>query len=183
MSNFFTKYMANEDFSEPPRRADSKNPIFFFSRFLGLGHLRGPGVSLGRILGVLSIEPFFFRGALARGLDRPSPPLQLKARLPPDAECVVPVCSAVMHFTCRVLCRPVLQWPSPSLNQHPPLSRADGPRATRRQTRGATARLRWAIGEGIAQHLQWTGPLWRGAPLGSVAAAAVRPGACHVGAV
>ena len=25
---FFTKCMANDDFSEPPRRADSKNPIF-----------------------------------------------------------------------------------------------------------------------------------------------------------
>ena len=27
---FFTKYMANVDISEPPRRADSKYPIFFF---------------------------------------------------------------------------------------------------------------------------------------------------------
>ena len=50
---FFTKYMANDDFSEPPRRADSKNPIFIFCPFLGLGHLRGPGFSLGRISGVL----------------------------------------------------------------------------------------------------------------------------------
>ena len=49
--------MANDDFSEPPRRVDSKYPSFIFYRFLGLGHLRGPGVSLGRILGVLSIEP------------------------------------------------------------------------------------------------------------------------------
>ena len=50
--------MANDDFSEPPRRADSKNLTFIFCPILGLGHLRGPGVSLGRILGVLSIEPF-----------------------------------------------------------------------------------------------------------------------------
>ena len=56
--------MANDDFSEPPRRADSKNPIFFFSQFLGLGHLPGLGVRLGRILGVLSIEPFLGEGGV-----------------------------------------------------------------------------------------------------------------------
>ena len=67
--------MANDDFSEPPRRADSKNPIFFFSRFLGLGHLQGLGVRLGRILGVLSIEPFLGeRGGPAGGFYRPPPP-------------------------------------------------------------------------------------------------------------
>ena len=66
---FFTKYMANHDFSEPPWCADSKTPIFIFSRFLGLGHLRGLGVSLVRIWGVPSIEPpFFWGGGLARGL-------------------------------------------------------------------------------------------------------------------
>ena len=37
--------------------------------FLGLGHLRGPGVSLGRILGVSSIEPLLGGGGgQARGL-------------------------------------------------------------------------------------------------------------------
>ena len=56
--------MANDDFSEPPRRADSKNPIFTFCGFLGLGRLRGPGVNLGRILGVLSIEPFLGEGGV-----------------------------------------------------------------------------------------------------------------------
>ena len=30
LNSFFTKCMANDDFSEPPRRADSKNPIFLF---------------------------------------------------------------------------------------------------------------------------------------------------------
>ena len=59
---FFTKYMANDDVSEPPRRADSKNPIFFFCRFWGLGHLQDPGIRLGRILGGLSIEPFLGEG-------------------------------------------------------------------------------------------------------------------------
>ena len=34
-----------------PLDADSKNPIFIFCQFLGLGHLRGPGVSFVRILG------------------------------------------------------------------------------------------------------------------------------------
>ena len=49
---FSAKYMANDDFSKTPRRADSTNLIFiFFCRILGPGHLRGPGVSLGRILG------------------------------------------------------------------------------------------------------------------------------------
>ena len=67
--------MANDDFSEPPRHADSKNPIFFFSRFLGLGHLQGLGVRLGRILGVLSIEPFLGEGGVpAGGLYRTPPP-------------------------------------------------------------------------------------------------------------
>ena len=33
--------MARDDFSEAPRRADSRNPIFIFCRILGLGHLRG----------------------------------------------------------------------------------------------------------------------------------------------
>ena len=56
-----------------------KIPFSFFGRFLGLGHLRGPGVSLGRILGVPSIEPFFLEGGPAGGLYRhPSPPPQTK---------------------------------------------------------------------------------------------------------
>ena len=54
--------MANDDFSEPPRHADSKNPIFIFCRIWGPGHPRGPGVSLGRILGGLSVAPIFLGG-------------------------------------------------------------------------------------------------------------------------
>ena len=50
-SSLNLKYMGNDIFSEPPQRADSKNPIFIFCRILGPGHLQGPGVSLGRILG------------------------------------------------------------------------------------------------------------------------------------
>ena len=60
-----------------------KIPFSLFCRFLGLGHLRGSGVSLGRILEGPSIEPFFWGGGLARGLYRTlRPPLQLKARPP-----------------------------------------------------------------------------------------------------
>ena len=60
---FFIKCMANDHFSEPPRRA-SKNPIFIFCRILVPGHLRGPEVSLSRILGVLSVEPFLGEGTV-----------------------------------------------------------------------------------------------------------------------
>ena len=49
-----TKYMTND--------ADSKNPIFIFAGFLCPGHLRGLGVSLGRIFGSPSIEPFLVAG-------------------------------------------------------------------------------------------------------------------------
>ena len=63
-----TKYMANDDFSKPPRHADSKNPIFIFCRIVGLGHLWGLGVGHGRILGDPSVEPFFEGRGLARGL-------------------------------------------------------------------------------------------------------------------
>ena len=69
-NNSPTKYMANDGFSDPPRCADSKKPVFIFCGNLGPGHLRiQQGVSLGRILGV----PFFWRGGgggLARRLDR-----------------------------------------------------------------------------------------------------------------
>ena len=47
---------------------------FFLCRILGPGHLRGPGVSQGRIFGDPSIEPFIGgMGGLARGLYRPPP--------------------------------------------------------------------------------------------------------------
>ena len=41
---FSTKYMANDDFSETPRRADSKNRIFFFLPFFRSGSPPRPGV-------------------------------------------------------------------------------------------------------------------------------------------
>ena len=97
MVNFFFHHsLANDDFSEPPQRADSKSPGFTFCRILGPGHLQSPGVSLGRILGGPSIEPFFGGGGgLASGLFRPQPP-DLKARpplvtlQPPQGACSAP---------------------------------------------------------------------------------------------
>ena len=40
---FFTKYMAKDDFSEPPRRANSHNSIFIFLPNFGPGHLWAQG--------------------------------------------------------------------------------------------------------------------------------------------
>ena len=75
--------MAHDVFSEPPRRAHSKNPIFFFSRFLGLGHLQGLGVTLGRIFGVVSIEPFWGDGGVRpEGPIEPPLPAEPKTRPP-----------------------------------------------------------------------------------------------------
>ena len=72
MVNFFsTKYMANDEFSEPPRRADSKTPIFIFRPNLGPHLFQGLGVSFGKIWGP-SIEPFGGGGG-GRGLYRPTP--------------------------------------------------------------------------------------------------------------
>ena len=53
-----------------------KIPFSFFSQFLGLGHLQGLGVRLGRILGVLSIEPFLGEGGVRPdgSIDPPPPP-------------------------------------------------------------------------------------------------------------
>ena len=49
--------------------------IFISCRFLGLGHLRGMRVSLGRIVGVPSIEPFGGGGVRPEGsIDPPPPP-------------------------------------------------------------------------------------------------------------
>ena len=59
-----------------------KIPFSFLCRFLGLGHLRGPGVRLGTILGVLSIEPFLGEGGAGQGALSNPPPPQLQARLP-----------------------------------------------------------------------------------------------------
>ena len=58
-----------------------KIPFSFFAEILGLGHLRGPGISLGRILAVLSIEPLGGGGGGlgSQGALLTPPPLQLKA--------------------------------------------------------------------------------------------------------
>ena len=100
--------VANRDFSEPPQRADSKNPIFIFCQFLGLGHLRSPGVSLGRILGVPSIEPFLGEGGGSgwRALSSPPPP-------PPGSESPpAPALGTVVVKPAEPK-TPLLQWRSP----------------------------------------------------------------------
>ena len=83
MVNFFsTKYMANDDFSEPPRRADSKNPIFFFCRVLGLGHPRCPGVSL--VIGL---------GGGGGGASHGEPQPVCESEIQTPGHCVLNVCS------------------------------------------------------------------------------------------
>ena len=81
-----TKYMANDDFPEPPRRADSKHPIFIFAEF-GSGSPPGPGGSVSVGLGGgggRQLSPFW--GGLARGLYRPCPPSPVES--PPTPKIV-----------------------------------------------------------------------------------------------
>ena len=65
MHFFSTKYVANDDLSEHPGHAISKIPIFIFCRILCPGHIPGLGVSVGRVVGALSIEPFLGEGGEA----------------------------------------------------------------------------------------------------------------------
>ena len=58
-----------------------KIPFSFFSDFWVW--VRGPGVSLGRILGVLSIEPFLEGGPPEGSID-PPPPRKRKPGLPSE---------------------------------------------------------------------------------------------------
>ena len=55
-----------------------------------LGRLAGPGVSLGRILGVPSIDPLLGGGPSQRVLSTHPPPArtEAEARLPPTVFCV-----------------------------------------------------------------------------------------------
>ena len=61
-----------------------KIPFSFFSRFLGLGHVQGLGVRLGRIFGVLSIEPFLGEGGVRPEGSIDPPPPETKTRPPID---------------------------------------------------------------------------------------------------
>ena len=60
--------MTNDDFSEPPRRADSKNPVFiFFAEFRVRVTSWAPGISLGGSFGGgggggRQLSPFFGEG-------------------------------------------------------------------------------------------------------------------------
>ena len=65
--------MANDDFSEPPRRADSKNPIFFFDFWVWVTSKAWGSDSVG-FWGSCQLGPFWGRGGPAGGLYRPPPP-------------------------------------------------------------------------------------------------------------
>ena len=69
---FFTKFMANDDFSEPPRRADSANPIFIFADFWVWVTSEAQGSVSEGFWGSCQLSPFWERGGgLVRGLYRP----------------------------------------------------------------------------------------------------------------
>ena len=95
----------------PPRPADSENPIFFFSGFWGLGHLQGLGVRLGRILGVLAIEPFLGEGGVRPegSIDLP-PPRKRKPGLPLGTSPPPPPLAVLVPFLTRCLLEASLDW-------------------------------------------------------------------------
>ena len=76
--------MANEDFSEAPRRADSKNPIFFLLNFW-VRITSGAQGSVGRIFGVPSIEPLLGVGEVWPGGSIGHPPPQVESPVAPGA--------------------------------------------------------------------------------------------------
>ena len=80
----FAKYMANDDFSEPPRRAGSKSPIFIY--FADFWAWVTPGargsVSIG-FWEARQLSPFLGRGGSSqRALSTPHPPEKRKPALP-----------------------------------------------------------------------------------------------------
>ena len=70
---FCTKYVANDDFLKFLDALIPKIPFSFFTEFW-VRITSEPGLSLSRIQGGPSIEPFFWEGAVARVLYRPAPP-------------------------------------------------------------------------------------------------------------
>ena len=84
MVNFFflTKHMANDDFSEPPRRTDSKSPIFifFFADYWVRVTSGARGVSLGR---TRQLSLFWLRGGASQGALSTPPPPQIASLLAP----------------------------------------------------------------------------------------------------
>ena len=61
----FAKSMANDDFSEPARRADSKNPIFiFFANFWARVTPGALGVVLVGFWEARQLSPFLGRGSV-----------------------------------------------------------------------------------------------------------------------
>ena len=74
--------MANDDFSEPPRRADPKNPIFSFSDFWVWVTSEAQGsVSVG-FWGSCQLSPFWRGGGCGRRALSTPPPPETKTRPP-----------------------------------------------------------------------------------------------------
>ena len=63
-------------FPNPLDALIQKIPFSFFCRFLGLGHLRGSGLSLGRTSGGPSIEPVLGGVSPEGCIEHPPPPLR-----------------------------------------------------------------------------------------------------------
>ena len=75
--------MANDDFSEPPRRADSKHPIFIFFPEVWVRVTSGARGSVS--VGAPSIEPFFGgEGSSQWDCIAPPPPQSLTPLSGPD---------------------------------------------------------------------------------------------------
>ena len=102
---FFTKYMANDDRFEP----DALIPKIhaFICQTLGPGHLRGPGVSLGRILGGPSIEPFWGWASSQGAVSTPPPPGVENPPIPGGSGAwSSPHCPEIPHrFSCCQQCK------------------------------------------------------------------------------
>ena len=77
---FSTKYMANYDFSEPPRRTGSKNPISIFAEFGSVTSGARRSISVG-FWGAHQLSPFG-GGSSQRAASTPPPPPKLTARPP-----------------------------------------------------------------------------------------------------
>ena len=86
MSIFFSpKYMANDDFSEPPRRADSKNPnfLFFPDFWVRVTSEARESVSVG-FWGSCQLSPFFWGGGSGRRALSIPPPSETQTWPPCD---------------------------------------------------------------------------------------------------
>ena len=85
----FAKYMANDDFSEPPRRADSRNPIFGPVTPVAWGFL-----SVG-FWGAHQFSSFRRGGSSQRALSTPPPPRNESPRFLSSSVCILELLDSV----------------------------------------------------------------------------------------